>query len=212
MTRRPPLVSTVIVALAVAGMMALGVWQLQRKGEKERALGQWRANLSRPAAAYPRGNPADERYLFRTLSAHCLRVVEWRSIGGRMPDGRAGWRHIATCATGAEGPGMVVDVGMGADPAQRLAWGGGPVRGIATQEPRSTTLIDRLHDWLTGYSVPARLMIVAEPALPGLVASPRPDPGSVPNNHLGYAIQWFLFAAMALLIYALALRRRAREG
>lgn len=203
--RRLPILPTLVVGLAVAAMVALGVWQLQRKGEKERALDQWRANLSLPAAAYPRGNPADDSYLFRTLSAHCLQVVQWRVVGGKLPDGRAGWRHIASCATGAEGPGLVVDMGMSADPALKPGWRGGPVRGIATHEPQSSTLIDKM----LGRAVPPRLMIVADPPAEGLAASPRPDPASVPNNHLGYAAQWFLFAGMAMLIYALALRRRS---
>jgi surfeit locus 1 family protein len=34
----------------------------------------------------------------------------------------------------------------------------------------------------------------------------------VPNNHLAYAVQWFLFAGVAAVIYALALRRRTRAG
>jgi surfeit locus 1 family protein len=36
----------------------------------------------------------------------------------------------------------------------------------------------------------------------------RPDPNDIPNNHLSYAVQWFLFALTALVIYGLALRKR----
>jgi surfeit locus 1 family protein len=54
-------------------------------------------------------------------------------------------------------------------------------------------------------------MIVNESAAPGLKPSPLPDPSSVPNNHLSYAVQWFIFAAIALIIYGLALRKRWRE-
>ena len=43
------------------------------------------------------------------------------------------------------------------------------------------------------------------------MANPKPDLASVPNNHFAYAIQWFLFAGIALLIYGLALRKRLRE-
>jgi len=32
----------------------------------------------------------------------------------------------------------------------------------------------------------------------------------VPNNHLAYAVQWFLFALVAGVIYVIALRRRLR--
>jgi cytochrome oxidase assembly protein ShyY1 len=59
----------------------------------------------------------------------------------------------------------------------------------------------------------SRMRLVSEEPGPGLVASAVPSPDSIPNNHLSYAIQWFLFAAAAALIYDLALRRRQRgEG
>ena len=38
MSRKLPLVPTIIVAAAVAVMIGLGVWQLQRAGEKSRLL------------------------------------------------------------------------------------------------------------------------------------------------------------------------------
>ena len=55
-------------------------------------------------------------------------------------------------------------------------------------------------------AVGARL--VADPPVAGLGANARPDPSDIPNNHLAYAVQWFLFAFTALVIYALALRKR----
>jgi cytochrome oxidase assembly protein ShyY1 len=33
----------------------------------------------------------------------------------------------------------------------------------------------------------------------------------MPNNHLAYAVQWFLFAAIALIIYIIAVRRRLQR-
>jgi surfeit locus 1 family protein len=53
-------------------------------------------------------------------------------------------------------------------------------------------------------------LVAAEPG-PGLAASAPPSPDSIPNNHLSYAIQWFLFAGIAGVIYILALRKRERE-
>jgi surfeit locus 1 family protein len=50
--------------------------------------------------------------------------------------------------------------------------------------------------------------IVAEPPLGGLEPNARPNPREIANNHWSYAIQWFAFAATALIIYLLALRRR----
>lgn len=208
MKRRLPLVPTLIVGLAIAVMIGLGVWQLGRAHQKEAALAAYRANMALPVTAYPGRQPTDERYLFRRLSANCLRVVDWQVIGGRAAQGRAGWRHIASCATGAEGPGFLVDVGVTTTPDAKVAWAGGPVRGRATHEPDYSTMIERL----TGKAAPLRLMIVAETPAPGLAASAPPDPSSVPNNHRSYMVQWFLFAAIAAIIYALALRKRWRDG
>lgn len=201
---RLPVIPTLVVGLAVAIMIALGVWQLERQSEKAAALGQYRANLSLPATAYPASNPADPTYLFRTVSAHCLRVTGWRTMGSRLPNGSPGWRHIVSCATGAEGPGLLADVGVSADPNAKPKWTGGTVRGTAIWEPDDSSSLMR---WL-GKGPPLRLMIVAARPIAGLQPSPRPDPAKVPNNHLAYAVQWFLFAAVATIIYVLALRRR----
>ncbi len=206
MTRRIPIVATVVVALAVAAMVALGLWQLGRLEQKRAAMAAWHANMTLPATAYPAMNPADDQLLFRTLSATCLRVTDWQVTGGRMPDDTPGWRHIATCATGAEGPGLLVDMGTGRDPNGTVDWAGGPVSGIATYEPDTHSFVVRL----LGTAPPLRLMIVSAQPAPGLSPSSRPDPASVPNNHFSYAMQWFFFAAVALVIYALALRKRWR--
>lgn len=205
--RRLPILPTLIVGLAVALMIALGVWQLGRMEQKAAAIATFRANMALPETAFPLRDPADETYLFRTLSAHCLRVVDWQVIGGRTRDGQPGWRHIAHCATGAEGPGLLVDMGVSNRPDSKVAWTGGPVRGRATQEPDDHSFLTRL----AGKAPPLRLMIVSDVAAPGLALSPLPDPSSVPNNHFSYAVQWFIFAGIALAIYALALRKRWRE-
>jgi cytochrome oxidase assembly protein ShyY1 len=44
--------------------------------------------------------------------------------------------------------------------------------------------------------------------LAGLEPSAPPSVESIPNNHRAYAVQWFLFAAIAVLVYGLALRGR----
>lgn len=205
--RRLPILATIVVALAVALMIGLGIWQLGRMSQKEAAIAAFRANTRLAETAYPARNPTDETYLFRTLSAHCLRVVGWQVIGGRSRDGRTGWRHIASCATGVEGPGVLVDMGVSTRPDAKLSWTGGPVRGRATQEPDSHSFLTRL----AGRATPLGLMIVSETPAPGLALSSLPDPASVPNNHFSYAVQWFLFAGIALIIYGLALRKRWRE-
>ena len=203
---RWPIIPTIIVGAAIAVMIALGVWQLQRADEKAALRASYAVNLTLPAMAFPASDPTDARLMFRTLSANCLRVTGWVTTGGRTADDVSGWRHIATCATGAEGPGFLADMGIGDDPAATIAWRGGLVRGIAVTEPQTYGLITKLF----GNPPKPRLMIVAQTPAPGLSASRRPDPNNVSDDHLSYAVQWFIFAAAAAVIYVLALRRRSR--
>src|SRR3546814_6667843 len=83
-------------------MIGLGVWQLQRRAEKEATLALVAANPAKPPVAFPAHPPVPPELLFRRSSAHCLRVVHWRSEAGRAADGSVGYRYIAECATGAE--------------------------------------------------------------------------------------------------------------
>ncbi len=56
-----------------------------------------------------------------------------------------------------------------------------------------------------------RMRLVAASPGPDLLASAPPSPDIIPNNHFSYAIQWFLFAGIAVLIYVLALRQRWKK-
>ena len=103
---------------------------------------------------------------------------------------------------------MLVDLGVSSDPAQKVAWSGGAIDGVITTEPNHASLVGRLFT----REAPLRPMLVAASPAPGLSASAPPNPADVPNNHLAYAVQWFVFAGAALLIYALALRRRAEPN
>lgn len=203
---RFPLVPTVLVAAAVATMIALGIWQLRRAGEKEALQRQYERNAALPAMALPSGAVANETLLYRRATAFCLEVTGWRTTGGKSASGRGGTRFIAECRTGAEGPGFVADMGVSSDPKANPAWKGGELAGRIVAEPRSGGLVERL----TGKSPPPRPMIVSDRPAPGLQASAPPVP-EAPNNSLAYAFQWFFFAAAAAAVYVLALRRRQRE-
>lgn len=207
MKRRVPIISTLVVALAAAVMVALAFWQLGRLKQKEAALAVYRANMSLPVTAFPGHDPVQADYLFRTVTANCLRVTGWQVVGGRSRTDQPGWRHIASCTTGAEGPGFLVDLGVSMTPDVGIVWGGGPVTGRVTWEPDSHSFITRM----AGEAPPLRLMIVSDRSLAALSPTRLPDPSSVPNNHKSYALQWFGFAGMAVLIYGLALRKRWRE-
>jgi surfeit locus 1 family protein len=204
---RFPLIPTVLVAAAVATMIALGIWQLRRSGEKDALQHQYERNLALPPMALPAAAVADETLLYRRATGFCLEVTGWRTTGGRSASGQGGTRFIAECRTGAEGPGFVADMGVSPDPKAKPAWKGGEVSGRIVAEPSRASLFRRL----AGKAPPPRPMIVSERPAPGLQAS-APPAAEAPNNSLSYAFQWFFFAAAAALIYVLALRKRQRAA
>lgn len=190
---RIPIIATILVVAAVAVMIGLGIWQIQRAGWKEGLIARYQSNAKLPPVAWPAVPPAGDALLYRRATGFCLEVVEWRAIAGRDLNDEPGWAHIAACRTGAEGPGMQVDIGWSKLPANPV-WKGGPVSGLIVP--------DRKHE----------IRLIADKPAPGLRASKLPSPTGLPNNHMLYAWQWFFFAAAALTVYALALRKRRREG
>ena len=202
--KRLPIVATALVALAVAAMIALGVWQLHRREQKLALLHVLAANPSKPPIALPIPAIGDDGLLFRRAGAFCLKPVSVALDGA----GKAGFRVIARCATGAEGPGFSVQLGTTHDPEFKPQWTGGKVNGTISYAPSGQPLIATM----VGKAAPKELMLVADTPAPGLSANEMPSIESIPNNHLAYAVQWFLFAGIAVIIYLLALRRRARKG
>ncbi|MFN3473462.1 MAG: SURF1 family protein [Blastomonas sp.] len=190
--KRLPFWPTVVVGIAIAIMIALGVWQLQRMAWKEALLDEYATASDQPAVAWPSVPDRDALPLYRVSSVNCLTVTGWRSASGRNARGQAGWVHIASCSTGAEGPGAQVVAGWSLRPDDP-DWTGGQVTGVIA--PDSAHLI----------------RLVAAPPVAGLQAVQRPSPEDIPNNHWAYAIQWFLFAGLAAVIYGLAVARRARS-
>ena len=207
--KRLPILPTIFVGLACLAMIALGVWQLQRRDEKEGLIARYAANRSLSTEiAFPELGPVPDEALFRHARAICLDVVGWRTTGGRSVKGKSGFRHIAKCRTGVEGPGMLVDMGVGSDPATKPIWGGGVVGGVIGLEPDTSSVFSKM----LGKASPPRALLVADQPAPGRAASVPPSPEDVPNNHLAYAVQWFLFALIAAVIYGIALRRRRVVG
>jgi surfeit locus 1 family protein len=193
-TRKLPLLATIFVAGAVVVMVGLGVWQLQRASEKMKLLQQYAQAEKLPPIAFPTLPMSDRQLpLFRHATGVCLKPVGRRTVPGEGTSGEPGYVHIIDCSTGAEGPGMSVAVGWSKDPQAKVNWTGGPVSGIIA--PDNVT----------------RLRLVAASAPPGLQMVEPPSLGSISNNHRSYAIQWFLFAGIASLIYGLALRSRWKK-
>ena len=203
--KRLPIVSTVLVVAAILTMIMLGIWQLQRADEKNALLARYAVASRLPEMTFP-AIATDDNLLFRRAGGTCLEPLSPRIEGGLNAKGEAGWRHIISCRTGAEGPGMIVDIGWSARFDVVPDWTGGAVSGIISRQPDHRSLIARTFSKQTQ----SALMLVATQPAAGLEPSAPPSIIDVPNNHLAYAVQWFLFAGIAAIIYLLALRRRQR--
>jgi cytochrome oxidase assembly protein ShyY1 len=188
-SRRLPLLPTALVLAAVALMIGLGVWQLHRLKWKESLLARYGAAGHITAEVpFPRDAAAAEPVLYRRSRVDCRSVEDATAISGHNAAGAPGVAHVVRCRL-ADGSQARVVLGWSPDP-RAPDWRGGLVTGTIAPGPR----------------------LVADPPLAGLAANERPDPAQIPNNHFSYAVQWFLFAATALVIYALALRGRWRRG
>lgn len=186
-----PVLPSIIVALAISTMIGLGIWQLQRKNEKEELLVRYSAASGLPPTAWPTVPLADNLPLFRKSSVMCVSVVDIQSVSGSSADGKSGFAHVATCSTGGgEGPGAKIALGWSERP-RSPEWKGGMINGVIA--PDNAQLIK----------------LVATDKVGGLQRLAPPSPAQIPNNHLLYAIQWFIFAAAAAIIYVLAVRKRA---
>ena len=195
--KRLPILATLVVLVAVATMVGLGLWQIGRAEEKEAAIARIAQNVR--ASAIPVTRDLD-------LGANLLRPATVR-CGGTSPTrlagaGKYGFRVITECDAGLGQP-LAVQLGTVRLPTQPASWTGGEVRGYLAQAPDNRSLLRQLFDHR-----PVGMMVVADPPLGGLAANPSAGLDDIPNNHRSYAVQWFSFAAIALVIYALALRRR----
>jgi surfeit locus 1 family protein len=182
--RRIAIIPTIIVLAAAATMIGLGIWQLGRRAEKEALIARYQTAVQMSAeAAFPVGE-TDNPQLFRRSRIACQRITGITAVAGTAATGQKGWVQRARCQVSGGGS-VVVDLGYSRDIAMP-AYSGGTILGVIAPGPR----------------------LIADPPVAGLAPMAPPSPGNLPNNHLAYAVQWFFFAATALVIYVLALRRR----
>jgi surfeit locus 1 family protein len=183
-----PIIPTLIVLAAVALMIRLGFWQIERLHQKEALITRAQVALRSSAEVpWPRDKSEVDGVLYRHTRIECTRVIDQTATSGQNAKGEAGWAQVANCALAGGGVARIV-LGWSPQPPTGQ-WRGGPVTGVIAPGPR----------------------LVAVPAQASLAENALPDPANLPNNHLSYAVQWFLFAGVALVIYVLAVRKRLAD-
>lgn len=199
MKRLPP-IPTIFVAAAVATMIGLGIWQLQRASWKEALLAEYSRATTMPAVdldpLLAGGRPLPDLSFRRALVTCEARDAAVDARAGRNMADVTGQVFYVNCRPGASGPAGRLRINAGWAPrpnvVRRLSLSGivaGQLGHIGEDGPITLT--------------------AATPSSP-LARSQPPALENIANNHLLYAWQWFFFAAAAAVIYALALRKRNR--
>lgn len=199
--RRLPILPTLLVALAVAAMIALGVWQLRRAEWKDRLLAQYAAAANMPALdldPFLDGQSPPPPLAFRRVLVTChARHETAEPRTGRNLRDETGQVFLVPCRPGASGLAgrLLVNAGWAPrhDAVERLTLDGLVAGRIGTAEESEPIV-------LTAATATA-------PLQPGMPLSVE----SIPNNHRTYVLTWFAFAAIAIVIYVLALRGRRRR-
>lgn len=95
----------------------------------------------------------------------------------------------------------------------------GPLAGLAARNPETGTLertfivdVERLAGQIDAALAPVYLVPTSQvPAQEGDLPVPPEPPAPGPASHLGYAVQWFVFASIGVIGYTFLLRQRIGE-
>ncbi|MGH2794499.1 MAG: SURF1 family cytochrome oxidase biogenesis protein [Actinomycetota bacterium] len=235
LTRRWLTAGLVVLAAAVT-MIALGLWQLRRADEVKSANRLVRARLAAGPVAIDEvlGSESDRATaVYRRVEAAgsydvaAEIAVDNRSSEGRpgrhlltplvTPGGKAllvdrGWIPLDTEAEAARPPsGRVTVVGV-LFPSERKGTFGPaiPATGRLTRVPRID--VARIGEQLAYPVYPLYARLVSQtPGQPGELPSPPGLPELSDGPHLSYAVQWFLFTAVAVAVFAALARKEARK-
>ena len=182
-----PLAPTLVVLLALPLLAALGVWQLHRLHWKTALLEQLASAPKLPVLDHP--DLARPGLDFRRAVVDCKPTADAPQVrAGRNARGEVGYSYLLKCT----GSPLTLDAGWAPRPDAK------PFR-LAAAYP----------GMLREHPGPAYTLIAAR-ALPPLEPSAPPTVEEVPNNHLSYAIQWFLFGGVLVVIYGIYVVRWRR--
>jgi len=235
------LVGHVIAVSAVVGFVALGSWQLSRLEERRAANALVTARLDQQAVpladvlAEAGGDPGLLAYRPVTVTG-TYRPAEELRLSTRAHQGRPGHHLLTPLAYDGERA-VVVNRGWvplelddppvalaapGPEGAEVTVRGflvpGQEAGGFGVRVPDGETDylgvvdLDRIQQQVDADLAPVWLQLSAQdPPAPRGLPIPAAPPELTEGNHLSYAGQWFLFAAVVAVGYPLLLRRTVRD-
>lgn len=222
--------------LGFLALLALGTWQVERLGWKERLIAERHAGVIAPPAPLP-GSLAEAKPLEYHHIAATGTFLNDRELflGATDDDGHPGY-HVITPLKLVDGEVLLVDRGFipegRKDPASRAE---GELKGQVIVSGLLRLGSDVKPHWFLpdnnvarNYWIWVDIPAMAKAAhvdrvLPFYMdADASPNPGGLPvggqtrldlpNNHLQYAITWYALAVALAVIYIIFIRRRRAEG
>lgn len=223
--------ATLLTLVAALLFAALGKWQIERAAEKRILAAEFAATGI--AVPLPAAGVEAPRYQLVLARGHYDAEHQFL-LDNRTRDGRAGV-EVLTPLLLADGGAIIVNRGWLSFGDDRTTL---PAVPVAIDPRRVTGRLDRLPrpsielesapgtGWprLVSFPHTAELasmlgrdlrpnQILLDAAEPDGYARDWRLPGTTPMRHLGYAVQWFAFAATAVAIwFALGLRRDGESG
>ncbi|MDQ0466670.1 surfeit locus 1 family protein [Caulobacter ginsengisoli] len=228
---RFPIGLTIATAIAMAILIGLGVWQLQRLAWKQNLLAQIAARSTAPAVSLDAGLASAENPEFTRVRVVCPGLATARFVAiYAIGEGQAGDRLVSLCHPTDSKLALLVDRGfvagtISARPPQTESQTPVAIVGLLrrgdhgnafTPPPQDGRFFSRdlaaIGKALGATRPLAPLMLSAEtssnPEWKALV--PAPLPSDIPNRHLEYALTWFGLAGALAAVYGAMLWRRRK--
>ena len=224
-SQRKPRGFLIAAAFCIAGLLTLGTWQLDRLTEKTTLISHQQANLARPPFKLTSGISSGTEFTYRrvTVVGRFLHEKEL-TVGPKARRGRVGWR-VVTPFRHDNGGIVLIDRGWvpanQKDPESRQAGqvaGAVTLTGFVNKVARRNYFVPDNNAekgdwyWIDPVAMAAHLelrgvapyWIVANRNRDRQVGPIGNDRVAMPaNNHLQYAIIWYVLAgALSVLTYA----------
>jgi len=218
------LVAHVVALIAVIAFVMLGFWQLRRLDERRTFNNA--VSVALEAEPIPIAGAPAEGYVRVTVAGTFDTSVETLTL--RSFEGTSGY-HVLTPLVLGDGTGVLVDRGW-----VPISYDTPPVGGPAaapTGEVLVTGILWPAEHQAIPETLPGTLRAIAPEVVGAFTPYPMrdsylvlqtadPAPSELPippappelsdGPHLGYAVQWFLFAGVVIVGYPILLRRVAR--
>ncbi|MGB8433448.1 MAG: SURF1 family protein [Burkholderiales bacterium] len=230
---RPRIVTTALAVAFCALSIALGNWQSRRAAEKEAAQAQRESRVSEAPVLLP-GRPIDaEAWAWRRVEVRGQFVAQ-RTIlvDNRTRAGRPGYEVVAPVRIAGTDLNVLVNRGWIAqgptrDALPSLRTPEGPVRlqGMAVPPPSPVFELGdsapagpvwphldlaRFHTW-SGLALQPIVVLQTSETDDGLRRQwPREESGAA--KHHAYALQWYIFALLTVVLYVALNLKRARSS